>query len=74
MRNVLIALLLVSVSPTLIKAEGFERLKYNHPGLVVDLGTGLWAWPVPADADGDGDHAKSSRPLEVTLTASKVCP
>ena len=21
-----------------------ERLKYNHPGLVVDLGAGLWAW------------------------------
>lgn len=32
-----------------------ERLSYNHPGLVVDLGVGLWAWPVPCDADGDGD-------------------
>ena len=30
-------------------------LPYNHPGLVVDLGVGLWAWPVPCDADGDGD-------------------
>ncbi|MEY3772410.1 MAG: hypothetical protein RL067_424, partial [Verrucomicrobiota bacterium] len=26
---------------------GLERLKYNHPGLVVDLGVGLWAWPLP---------------------------
>lgn len=34
---------------------GLERLKYNHPGLVVDLGVGLWAWPLPMDFDGDGD-------------------
>lgn len=33
---------------------GLERLKYNHPGLVVDLGVGLWAWPLPMDVDGDG--------------------
>jgi len=31
------------------------RLKYNNPGLVVDLGVGLWANPVPVDWDGDGD-------------------
>lgn len=36
-------------------AWALERLPYNHPGLVVDLGVGLWAWPVPCDADGDGD-------------------
>jgi len=30
-------------------------LKYNHPGLAVDLGVGLWAWPMPLDYDGDGD-------------------
>jgi len=35
--------------------EVLERLRYNHPGLAVDLGVGLWAWPVPCDADGDGD-------------------
>jgi hypothetical protein len=34
---------------------GLQPLKYNHPGLTVDLGVGLWAWPVPCDADGDGD-------------------
>ena len=34
---------------------GLERLRYNHPGLVVDLGVGLWAWPMPCDYDGDGD-------------------
>ena len=32
------------------------QLKYNHPGLVVDLGVGLWGQPFPVDFDGDGDH------------------
>jgi predicted neuraminidase len=31
-----------------------KRLPYNHPGLVVDLGVGLWAWPMPVDYNGDG--------------------
>jgi hypothetical protein len=35
--------------------QKLERLQYNHPGLVVDLGVGLWAWPMPMDFDGDGD-------------------
>ena len=30
-------------------------LRFNHPGLVVDLGVGLWAFPLPMDYDGDGD-------------------
>jgi hypothetical protein len=30
------------------------RLAYNHPGLMVDLGVGLWAWPLPMDYNGDG--------------------
>ena len=32
-----------------------EPLRYNNPGLKVDLGVGLWAWPLPMDFDGDGD-------------------
>jgi predicted neuraminidase len=36
---------------------GLERLKYNNPGLVVDLGVGLWAWPLPMDVQGDGKFA-----------------
>jgi hypothetical protein len=36
--------------------ENLEPLRYNNPGLVVDLGVGLWAWPIPCDADGDGDY------------------
>ena len=37
-------------------AEGnLRRIEYNNPGLVADLGVGLWAWPMPMDFDGDGD-------------------
>ena len=32
-----------------------QPLRYNNPGLVVDLGVGLWAWPMPIDYDKDGD-------------------
>ncbi|MFO1095132.1 MAG: VCBS repeat-containing protein [Planctomycetaceae bacterium] len=32
-----------------------ERIQFNNPGLVVDLGVGLWAWPLPMDYDQDGD-------------------
>jgi hypothetical protein len=34
--------------------EQLQPLKYNHPGLVVDLGVGLWAWPMPVDYNRDG--------------------
>ena len=33
----------------------FERVKYNNPEAVADLGVGLWAWPLPMDYDEDGD-------------------
>lgn len=36
-------------------AQEMRPLLYRNPGLVVDLGVGLWAWPVPCDADHDGD-------------------
>lgn len=32
-----------------------QELPYNHPGLEVDLGVGLWAYPFPMDYDSDGD-------------------
>ncbi|MBD3672854.1 MAG: VCBS repeat-containing protein [Planctomycetaceae bacterium] len=32
-----------------------QPIPYNNPGLVVDLGVGLWAWPLPMDYDRDGD-------------------
>jgi hypothetical protein len=31
------------------------RVNHNNPGLVVDLGVGLWANPIPLDWDQDGD-------------------
>ncbi|MFN3190284.1 MAG: exo-alpha-sialidase [Aureliella sp.] len=34
---------------------GLQPLKYNNPGLEVDLGVGLWAFPLPIDYDRDGD-------------------
>ena len=37
------------------RAGDLERVEYNHPGLEVDLGVGLWAWPLAMDADDDGD-------------------
>lgn len=33
---------------------GLKSLPYNHPGLTVDLGVGLWAWPIPYDVNHDG--------------------
>lgn len=48
---------LVPISPARADAEAtkpLSRLAYNHPGLVTDLGVGLWAWPLPMDYNGDG--------------------
>ena len=36
-------------------SQDFKAIKYNNPGLIVDLGVGLWAWPLPIDYDNDGD-------------------
>ena len=51
---VVAALLIVFPRPS-VAADRLERIQYNNPGLVVDLGVGLWAWPLPMDYDGDGD-------------------
>jgi hypothetical protein len=54
-----VALLMLAVSMTAMaddaKPPTFERMKYNNPGLTVDLGVGLWGWPLPLDFDHDGD-------------------
>lgn len=53
-----VAALLLSVIGTVLgqsQPAALTQLPFNHPGLIVDLGVGLWAWPVPCDADGDGD-------------------
>lgn len=55
--NRLRAVLLTAAITCAASAEpggDIARLKYNNPGLVVDLGVGLWAWPLPMDFNGDG--------------------
>ena len=52
--RLLFSLLAASLISQLSAAE-LQRVRYNNPGLNVDLGVGLWAWPLPMDYDGDGD-------------------
>ncbi|MEO6246128.1 MAG: VCBS repeat-containing protein [Opitutaceae bacterium] len=41
--------------PSVRAAEAeLPRLAYNNPGLITDVGVGLWAWPLPMDYNGDG--------------------
>jgi hypothetical protein len=40
----------LSAAPT---AEA-KPMTYNSPGLITDLGVGLWAWPLPMDWNDDG--------------------
>ena len=47
---------LICAPTTQTNAVELQRINYNHPGLVVDLGVGLWSWPLPVDYDHDGDH------------------
>ena len=48
-------LIAFALSSAVAAAEELPPLKYNHPGLVVDLHVGLWGMPIPHDWDGDGD-------------------
>ena len=45
----------LALTCTVSHADNLTRLKYNNPGLTVDLAVGLWAWPMPMDYDNDGD-------------------
>ena len=49
-------IILLACCITASSEAALERVKYNNPGLVVDLGVGLWAWPLPMDYDSDGDY------------------
>jgi len=47
-----------NISPRSAAADNapkLKRMRFNNPGLVVDLGVGLWGNPLPMDADGDGE-------------------
>lgn len=46
---------LCGIASLTISEDQLEPIKYNNPGLIVDLGVGLWAWPLPMDYDADGD-------------------
>ncbi len=57
MRNIYILLFVVICSMLSAFAQltnHDSRVKYNNPGLVVDLGVGLWGAPIPVDYDNDG--------------------
>ena len=56
MKFLLCCCLIFDAWASVAQADELEPLRYNHSGLVVDLGVGLWAWPIPCDADGDGDY------------------
>ena len=36
-----------------LESADLQRIKYNNPGFMVDLGVGLWAWPMPVGWNGD---------------------
>ena len=55
MKHALLALSSILCGSALAAESTLTPLKYNNPGLTVDLGVGLWAWPLPMDLDGDGD-------------------
>ena len=42
------------ISSTVVFSQQLERLSYNNPNLLVDLGVGLWAWPLPMDFNNNG--------------------
>jgi len=51
----LIVTLILIVSPVIaVLSQNLERLAYNNPELIVDLGVGLWAWPLPMDYNDNG--------------------
>ena len=54
-RFLLLIFMLFCFGEATLNASKLERLKYNNPDLIVDLGVGLWGWPLPVDYDSDGD-------------------
>ena len=54
--GITIVLLLFPFIGAAYPGSQFQVVSFNHPGLVVDLGVGLWALPIPMDSDGDDDH------------------
>jgi hypothetical protein len=55
-KNLVSQIIIIISCTTVASNAALERIKYNNPGLIVDLGVGLWAWPLPMDYDNDGDY------------------
>ncbi len=55
MKTVSLQIIFFTLLNLTVFGSGYKRVKYNNPGLVVDLQVGLWAWPIPVDYDKDGD-------------------
>ena len=51
---ILFLIVLLFAKGLAVSAQQLERLSYNNPGLLVDLGVGLWAWPLPMDYNDNG--------------------
>lgn len=55
-RSLLLSVALLAGAPLARAAapDVLPRLPHNNPGLLADLGVGLWAWPLPMDYNRDG--------------------
>lgn len=53
LRSLIIAYAVLTAS--ILPAQELQRIEFNNPGLIVDLGVGLWPVPIPVDYDEDGD-------------------
>lgn len=54
MKTTLKILALILIAHPGLNGQELERIRYNNPGLIVDLGVGLWAFPLPMDFNDDG--------------------
>lgn len=54
MKHIIILLSILIGQQAVAQETDFNIIKYNNPGLVVDLEVGLWPIPIPVDYDGDG--------------------
>lgn len=51
----LVVVLVVTAGPVKsAPGDDLSQVQHNNPGLITDLGVGLWAWPLPMDYDEDG--------------------
>ena len=54
LNSLVIPLIFLTTVTGFAQSKDDLRIKYNNPGLIVDLGAGLWGTPLPVDYDKDG--------------------